>query len=274
MTVVVDTLGVRTAVDGPAGVGVWVMEGTVGPAAKLAILPTEDRFSMNQPVGTSRVVDLRVVVLGKDHDILTNASTVRELLSAMGIEPDGEDRVLPSPRTPLHPGMSVRYADVELRTRDFDVPIPFTTSTTYSDMLDPGEVRVTEQGRVGLMVETYRVKLVNGEVVGRVLLDRRLIHEAITQRRVIGHRENGSHGTQAGEASWYDAPGTGYTAAHPSLPFGTVVTVTNLSNGESVKVVINDRGPFGGRIIDLSPEAFDAITGYLGQGVCQVRLSW
>jgi hypothetical protein len=92
MTVVVDTMGVRTTV-GPAGVGVWVMEGTVGPAAKLAVLPTEDRFSMNQPVGTSRVVGLRVAVLGKDRDILTNASTVRELLSAMGIEPDGEDRV-------------------------------------------------------------------------------------------------------------------------------------------------------------------------------------
>jgi uncharacterized protein YabE (DUF348 family) len=274
MTVVVDTLGVRAAVGGPADVGVWVMEGTVGPAAKLAILPTEDRFSMNQPVGTSRVVGVRVVVLGKDHDILTNASTVRELLSAMGIEPDGGDRVLPSPRTPLHPGMSVRYADIEFRTRELDVPIPFVTSTSYSDTLDPGEIRVTRRGEVGLAVETYRVRLVNGEVVGRVLLDRRVIREAIPAHRVVGHRESGSHGTQSGEAAWYDAPGTGYTAAHPSLPFGTVVTVTNVSSGESVKVVINDRGPFGGRIIDLSPEAFDAITGNLGQGICQVRLSW
>ena len=46
------------------------------------------------------------------------------------------------------------------------------------------------------------------------------------------------------------------TAAHKTLPFGTKVKVTNLSNGQSVKVRINDRGPFiQGRIIDLSKKA-------------------
>ena len=52
-----------------------------------------------------------------------------------------------------------------------------------------------------------------------------------------------------------------------------MVTVTNIVNGESVQVVINDRGPFGGRIIDLSDEAFARIAP-LSQGVCRVRLSW
>lgn len=46
------------------------------------------------------------------------------------------------------------------------------------------------------------------------------------------------------------------TAAHRTLPFGTKVLVTNMRNGKSVTVVINDRGPFkGGRIIDLSEGA-------------------
>jgi rare lipoprotein A len=46
------------------------------------------------------------------------------------------------------------------------------------------------------------------------------------------------------------------TAAHPSLPFGTIVKVTNLKNNKSVVVRINDRGPFAkNRIIDLSYEA-------------------
>jgi rare lipoprotein A len=50
------------------------------------------------------------------------------------------------------------------------------------------------------------------------------------------------------------------TAAHPSLPFGTRVTVTNSRTGKSVVVRINDRGPFvHGRIIDLSPAAARAI---------------
>jgi rare lipoprotein A len=50
------------------------------------------------------------------------------------------------------------------------------------------------------------------------------------------------------------------TAAHPSLPFGTLVRVTHKRTGRSVVVRINDRGPFvGGRIIDLTPAAAHAI---------------
>ena len=46
------------------------------------------------------------------------------------------------------------------------------------------------------------------------------------------------------------------TAAHRTLPFGTMVRVTNLSNGRTVVVRINDRGPFTkGRIIDITPAA-------------------
>ena len=59
---------------------------------------------------------------------------------------------------------------------------------------------------------------------------------------------------------------SGLTAAHRSLPFGTMVRVTNTSNGRSVVVRINDRGPFvKGRIIDLTPGAAHAI-GIAGLG--------
>jgi rare lipoprotein A len=62
------------------------------------------------------------------------------------------------------------------------------------------------------------------------------------------------------------------TAAHRTLPFGTRVRVTNHSNGRSVVVTINDRGPFvGGRIIDLSRGAAQAIS-MTGAGVANVSL--
>jgi len=62
------------------------------------------------------------------------------------------------------------------------------------------------------------------------------------------------------------------TAAHRSLPFGTRVLVENLTNGRSVVVRINDRGPFfGGRIIDLSKAAAQRI-GMLGSGTAKVRV--
>jgi rare lipoprotein A len=57
-------------------------------------------------------------------------------------------------------------------------------------------------------------------------------------------------------ASGETARPAGLTAAHRSLPFGTMVRVTNRKNGRSVTVRINDRGPFTrGRIIDLTPAA-------------------
>jgi len=62
------------------------------------------------------------------------------------------------------------------------------------------------------------------------------------------------------------------TAAHPSLPFGTLVKVTNMDNGKNVVVRINDRGPYvKGRIIDLSKGAAKQI-GILKEGVVQVKV--
>ncbi|TBH21080.1 septal ring lytic transglycosylase RlpA family protein [Thermus thermamylovorans] len=68
----------------------------------------------------------------------------------------------------------------------------------------------------------------------------------------------GFHGRRTASGERYDMHAL--TAAHPTLPFGTRVRVTNLKNGKSVVVRINDRGPFGGRyIIDLSYAAAKAI---------------
>ena len=63
-----------------------------------------------------------------------------------------------------------------------------------------------------------------------------------------------------------------FTAAHPSLPLGTFVKVTNLRNGKAVVVRINDRGPVvDGRIIDLSYNAARAL-GFKERGLQRVRL--
>ena len=91
---------------------------------------------------------------------------------------------------------------------------------------------------------------------------------------------------QVGRASWYGISSTrglrtasgelfnpeAFTGAHPTLPFGTMVKVTNLRNGRSADVRINDRGPFvGGRIIDVSYAAAHEL-GMMGRGVARVRI--
>jgi rare lipoprotein A len=90
---------------------------------------------------------------------------------------------------------------------------------------------------------------------------------------------------EEGVASWYGVPFNGhrtsngeiydmhaFTAAHRTLPFGSLVRVTNLRNGMQTEVRINDRGPFvANRIIDLSLSAAQAI-GMVGPGTAPVRL--
>jgi rare lipoprotein A len=92
---------------------------------------------------------------------------------------------------------------------------------------------------------------------------------------------------QVGAASWYGEQYDGkttasgepfdmydFTAAHATLPLGTFVRVTNLSNGKTVIVRVNDRGPFvSGRIIDVSYNAARVLD-FLETGVQRVRLDF
>ncbi len=62
------------------------------------------------------------------------------------------------------------------------------------------------------------------------------------------------------------------TAAHPTLPFGTRLRVTNVTTGQAVTVRVNDRGPYiRGRIVDVSYSAADAL-GMVGKGLANVKL--
>ncbi|MBR5675380.1 MAG: septal ring lytic transglycosylase RlpA family protein [Neisseriaceae bacterium] len=97
--------------------------------------------------------------------------------------------------------------------------------------------------------------------------------------------KNNSPMVQEGTASWYGGKFHGrktasgerfntydLTAAHRTLPMNTLVKVTNLSNGKSVVVRINDRGPYAGkRVIDLSYSAANEL-GFVKRGVTKVRL--
>jgi len=78
------------------------------------------------------------------------------------------------------------------------------------------------------------------------------------------------HGRKTASGETFDM--NALTAAHRTLPFGTVCRVTNLSNQKKVNVKINDRGPFiEGRIIDLSKGAAKALDA-LKSGVIEVKI--
>ena len=108
--------------------------------------------------------------------------------------------------------------------------------------------------------------------------------------RIAGHTyvpaENESY-TAVGMASWYGAAFHGrrtangevydmasITAAHPTMPLPSYARVTNLSNGYSVIVRVNDRGPYhGGRVMDVSSRTADVL-GFKGEGTAKIKVEY
>jgi rare lipoprotein A len=79
-----------------------------------------------------------------------------------------------------------------------------------------------------------------------------------------------TEGTQTASGEKFDTHEL--TAAHPTLPFGTRLRVTNVATGRSVTVRVNDRGPYvPGRVVDVSYSAADAL-GMVGRGTAKVKL--
>lgn len=118
-----------------------------------------------------------------------------------------------------------------------------------------------------------------------LLLAFSLLLAACSSQPEAGKGGNWRGYSQTGLASYYadryhnkrTASGEPYknnanTAAHMTLPFGSMVRVTNVANGKSVVVKVNDRGNFpGGRVIDLSKAAFSSI-GNTRSGLIKVSL--
>jgi rare lipoprotein A len=113
-------------------------------------------------------------------------------------------------------------------------------------------------------------------IVRRAAAARR--HTPFAARKDAGDIKTAAHGV----ASFYTegtktASGEKFntldmTAAHPTLPFGTKLRVTNVASGKSVTVRVNDRGPYvQGRVVDVSYSAADAL-GMVGKGVAKVKL--
>jgi len=127
-------------------------------------------------------------------------------------------------------------------------------------------------------------------MVTRTNIDGRLAALATVSLLAAGcslfrHEAPAPGSVQVGMASWYGAEFQGsrtasgerfdqhaLTAASRSFPIGTHVRVTNLANGRSVVVRVNDRGPFvHGRVLDVSHAAATAL-GMMGRGTARVRI--
>src|SRR2546426_357477 len=178
---------------------------------------------------------------------MANAATVSSLLDALGVAVHRLDQVKPDPQSALAPGTRVRVIRVrKYRLREVE-PLPFSTLIQNSKDLELGQVKVLTPGIPGQARVTYLITSRNGREVSREVLTEVVLTSPTDQVEQHGTTAPSLQGgVDYGDASWYDwsGCGSGYHAAHRTLPFGTLVTVTNLDNGKTVTVTINDRGPY------------------------------
>lgn len=213
---------------------------------------------------------IRIAVDGSDQAVSTTAASVGETIASAGITLDDDDLVNPSRESTIPDGAKVAITRVEIREEIKETKIPFVTKTEDDDELSWRKRIVKQKGENGIRTTTYRVSYHNGKEVNRKTLSTEVTKEPVTEVVTQGTyvKTGKSH---RGAASWYAWTGT-MAAANPWLPKGSYVRVTNMDNGKSVIVVINDRGPFvPGRIIDLDKVAFEKIAS-IGAGVINVKM--
>jgi rare lipoprotein A (RlpA)-like double-psi beta-barrel protein/surface rod structure-forming protein G/uncharacterized protein DUF348 len=260
-------------------VAVWVLSGPQGLAMRGVHAVAGEGVAMGTATPHAGQVVSIPVTVGRQPQmrVLTNAEAVSDLLSALGIDLGPRDEVRPSLDRALGPATRVSVVRVHRFRRTDTVTLPYRTLIQYSKELPAGQVSVISAGAVGRASVTYLITIRNGRESSREVMARTTLAQPVD--RVEEHSiaaPNPSHGAESGDASWYDwsGCGSGYHAAHRTLPFGTVVTIRNIDNGRTVAVTINDRGPYlPGRIIDLCPTAFSALAP-LGQGIAYVEITW
>ena len=163
---------------------------------------------------------------------------------------------------------SIKYKDQELARMNKYVHLPDTTKSLSEDALQA----------------TNRLRRLIGNAQPLTKIEGKSKFSQNSKTTAFAYTKHAGK-TYSGKASWY-GPGfhgrrtasgqifnqNALTAAHRYLPFGTKVKVTNMRNGRSVIVTINDRGPYAGRrIIDLSAAAAQRI-GMKSSGVAPVKV--
>jgi uncharacterized protein YabE (DUF348 family) len=231
-------------------------------------------------------VSVTVVADGREHEVAAwQGMTVAEVLERLGLTVGDDDRIEPAAGATLEPGAKIVIQRVTrtVEVRQVAVPPPVIERKTAD--LPAGARREVRPGREGRLNVVETITWVDGVEESRVRDREKVIVAPLTRIVDVGTARLPESSApklrppldakrlQTGMASWYDF-GDGFTAAHRTLPKGTMVTVTNLANDKSVRVRINDRGPFiRGRIIDLNRPAFAALATPL-EGVIDVRITW
>lgn len=273
-------------------------EKTVGECLRKDNILVMEQDSLSQEMTDNLEAGMHIIVrkaipinlvnfVGENQKIFSHGTKVKDVLGEQGIILKSDQRVTPEINTWLEADMTLHLLAEREEKFVRDVEIPFTTKEIKDSELAYGKRIVEEKGVKGKKQETYRLIYSGDDLKEKTLLKTTILSEPVEEVIRKGTKmPDKTKFIEDGKASFYSdyfeggrtASGETYrqnemTAAHKTLPFGTMVKVTNTNNGKSVIVRITDRGPYiSGRVIDLTTAAFAEI-GSLGSGVVPVSLS-
>lgn len=217
-----------------------------------------------------RAVNLNVAADGKKLRIISLGRIIKEALIENGITLGKLDKTDPEADELLRENMTIVITRINIEEKVEIESIPFKTVEKTDAKLSWREKKVEQKGQKGQREIKYKITYKNGKEVSRIILEKKIIQDPVSEIIIQGAfvKTGKAH---KGLGTWYAWKG-GLFAANPWLPMGSYVKVTNLDNGKSVIVQINDRGPFGpNRIIDLDKVAFAKIAS-VGAGVINVKM--
>ena len=243
----------------------------------------------------SRAAKITLKADGQELELISWAKTVKDLLQEQNIS-IGRDIINYPIEESIQTGQVIEITRVDSELIYRETVIPAQTTYKNEPSLVVGKEKVQKPAQDGIKRVTDVIIFNDGVEVSRKTVSEEVVVEPVTGITLRGTQAaasrspsppppSGSNNIIEGIASYYGAKfhgrntasGVPYdmyalTAAHKTLPFGTIVKVTYLPSGKSVVVEINDRGPFTpGRIIDLSAAAAKEI-GLYSAGIGKVRV--
>ena len=244
----------------------WLNENKIILGEHDKIIPNKkDRIFSGMNLQIKRALKIKIEVDGKTLDTYTLQNNIQDALSENKVMLGHLDKVSPDKSFPPSQNLEIIVTRINIEEKIIPEDIDFPIIYKNDSKLSWREEKIQEPGKKGIREVKYKITYKNGKEVSRVVLEKNITQKPITQTVVKGtYMQLGK--AQRGQASYY-ASSWGELNASRSISRGEYAKVTNMINGKSVIVKINDYGPqTPKRIIDLSYKSFAKI-GNLGQGI-------
>lgn len=252
-------------------VGDFLNEQRIATKPEDLILPSLDaKLNSGANIIIQRARKISISADGRKINTLSQMKNVQDVLAENKISLGDDDLTSPSRLAPIKDGTQIAVTRVKIEQQTVDKSIPFAVQSTEDDTLSWRTKKIQQKGANGTKEIIYKVVSYDGKEISRKELSESVVKDPVVEISVQGTYMKLAKG-RTGQGTWYAFKG-GLFAASTTIARGGYAKVTNMDNGQSVVVQINDYGPQGkGRIIDLDKVAFQKIAS-LGAGVINVKV--